>query len=197
MTSTGAAIAPTSNGKDRVVGGDRVIVAFICENCARSGVLPSSGLRRLPVLPNFRWPFPVHEVAVPCAGRLQPEHLLKTLEDGADAALVICCEEGNCHHLEGSQRCQRRLDYVSGLVKQAGLGGDRLMLFHLPGSAGQDMALGSGATPMLDPAMSRKVAAVRDAAVARLAKIPRNPLSKGGLPEESPYEVDSEDGSDE
>jgi hypothetical protein len=50
---------------------------------------------------------------------------------------------------------------------------------------------------MADPAMHRKVATVRDAFVARLAKIPRNPLGKVGLPDESPYEVDSEDGSDE
>ena len=197
MSNTGAAVAPTSNGKDRAVGGGGVIVAFICENCGRPGSLPSSGIRRRPTLPDFAWPFPVQEVAVPCAGRLQPEHFLKAIEDGADAVGVICCEIGNCHHLEGNRRCQRRLEFVGDIIDQAGLGKDRLMLFHLLGSAAEDMALGVGTTPMTDPAIAQKVAAVREAFVARLAKLPRNPLGKGDLPDESPYEVDTQDESDE
>jgi hypothetical protein len=59
------------------------------------------------------------------------------------------------------------------------------------------MALGVGTTPMTDPAIAQKVAAVREAFVARLAKLPRNPLGKGDLPDESPYEVDTQDESDE
>ena len=196
MTNSGAALAPRSNGKDRALSAERVIVAFVCENCGRPGIAPSSGIRRRPVLPDFAWPFAVHEVAVPCSGRVQPEHFLKALEDGADAVAVICCEEGNCHHLEGNRRCERRLGYVNSLVQEAGLGGDRLAIFHLPGSAKQDMALGTGTTPMTDLAMPAKIAAVRDAFVARVATISRNPLAKGDLPDESPYEVDSEDESD-
>ena len=140
---------------------------------------------------------------MPCAGRLQPEHFLKAFEDGADAIGVICCEEGNCHHLEGNRRCRRRLDYVSGLLEQVGLGANRLMIFHLPGSAVEDMALGAAAgasataMPVLDATVKGKIAEVREQFVARLASISRNPLCKGALPDESPYEVDSEDESDE
>jgi len=54
-----------------------------------------------------------------------------------------------------------------------------------------------GAIAMADPDMQRKVAAVRDAFVARLATVSANPMRKGSLPDESPYEVDSEDESDE
>jgi len=206
MSNSGAAAAPSSDGNVRTGNsacGDRVLVAFICENCARPGLVPSSGIRRRPTTPDFAWPFPVGEVVVPCAGRLQPEHFLKAFEDGADAIGVICCEEGNCHHLEGNRRCGRRLDYVSGLLDQVGLGANRLMVFHLPGSAAEDMALGltSGASPSpildIDPVVKRKIADVREQFIARLATIPRNPLCKGTLPDESPYEVDSEDESDE
>jgi len=200
MSNTGAAIAPSSTGKDRSPTGgqlERVIVAFICENCARPGLMPTSGFRRRPTTPDFNWPLPVSEVVVPCAGRLQPEHFLKVFEDGADAVGVICCEEGNCHHLEGNRRCSRRLDYVNGLLHQIGLGTNRVMIFHLPGSAEEDMALGVGATPTIDPDMNRKVAAVRDAFLARLATLSANPLHKGALPDDSPQEVDSEDESDE
>ncbi|HEX7509512.1 MAG TPA: hydrogenase iron-sulfur subunit [Polyangia bacterium] len=213
MSNIGAAIAPQSTGSDRSAArGERVVVAFICENCARPGLVPSSGIRRRPTTPDFAWPFPVGEVVVPCAGRLQPEHFLKAFEDGADAIGVICCEEGNCHHLEGNRRCSRRLDYVSGLLEQVGLGANRLMIFHLPGSAVEDMALGlatgasstasSTAMPVLDATVldatiKCKIAEVREQFVARLASISRNPLCKGDLPDQSPYEVDSEDESDE
>lgn len=206
MSNSGAAVAPSSNGNDHAANsphGDRVVVAFICENCARPGLVPSSGIRRRPTTPDFAWPFPVGEVVVPCAGRLQPEHFLKALEDGADAIGVICCEEGNCHHLEGNRRCSRRLDYVGGLLDQVGLGANRLVILHLPGSAAEDMALGLDpaakplASPVLDATVKRKIAEVREQFIARLASIPRNPLCKGALPDESPYEVDSEDESDE
>jgi coenzyme F420-reducing hydrogenase delta subunit len=186
MGNTAAAAAPFSNGNSRADNNarkGRVVVAFICENCARPGLVPSSGLRLRPTTPDFSWPFPVREVAVPCAGRLQPEHFLKAFEDGADAIGVICCEEGNCHHLEGNRRCKQRLDYVSGLLEQVGLGRERLMIFHLPGSAVEDMALGVAEgerpAPVLDATVNRKIAEVRELFVARLASLPQNPLCKG------------------
>jgi coenzyme F420-reducing hydrogenase delta subunit len=201
MSNIGAAIAPSGNGRAAGAQSERVVVVFICENVGRPGVVPSSGIRRRPTTPDFAWPFPVKEVVVPCAGRLQPEHFLKAFEDGADAIGVICCEEGNCHHLEGNRRCGRRLDHVDGLLKQIGLGENRLKMFQLPGSAKEDMALGlnPNAVPTLDidPVMSRKVAAVRDAFVAHLATVSPNPMRTGALPDESPNEVDSEDESDE
>lgn len=199
MSNIGAVIAPSGSGKAVAAGDLRVVVAYICENAGRAGVAPSSGIRRRPTTPDFGWPFPVTEIVVPCAGRLQPEHFLKVFEDGADAVGVVCCEEGNCHHLEGNRRCARRLDHVDGMLKQIGLGGGRLKVFHLPGSAKEDMALGlnPNAASTLDPAMSRKVAAVRDAFVAHLATVSPNPMRKGALPDESPYEVESEDDSDE
>jgi len=193
---TDGAVAPSSDRAEPVVGADRLMVAFVCENAGRRGTAPSSGIRRRPTLPEFDWPLRVQEVAIPCGGRIQPEHLLKALEDGADAVSVICCEEGNCHHHEGNRRCRRRLDYVGGLIEQVGLGRDRLKLFHLPGSAAQDMALGVGITPVEEPAMNQKIAAVRGAALAWLATVSPNPLAKGDLPDEAPYEVDTDDESD-
>jgi coenzyme F420-reducing hydrogenase delta subunit len=194
--NTDGATAPASRRAVPEPGADRLMVAFVCENAGRRGVVPSSGIRRRPSLPDFGWPFRVQEVAVPCGGRIQPEHLLKAIEDGADAVGVICCEEGNCHHHEGNRRCQKRLDYVGKLVEQVGLGSSRLRLFHLPGSAAQDMALGVGITPVEEPSMNQKIAAVRTDALAWLATISPNPLAKGELPDEAPYEVDSEDESD-
>jgi len=190
MSELGAETAPPGNrsvrtapgpGSARVAerrGGDPVVVAFICENCARLAVAPSSGIRRRPTTPDFAWPFPIKEVAVPCAGRLQPEHVLKVFEDGADAVAVICCEEGNCHHVEGNRRCARRIEHADKMIEEIGLGAGRLLLFRLPGSAAEDMALGasSQAAASPDPDLGREIGEVRDALLALLQNIPRNPL---------------------
>lgn len=175
-----------------------VIVVFVCENSARPGRTPTSGMRCRPEEPDFGWPFPVQEVVVPCAGRLQPEHFLKALEAGADSVGVVCCEEGNCHHHEGSKRCRRRVEAVSSLLGEIGLGKERLMLFHLPGSAVQDMARGAGAAvpATADQPLGEKVAAVRKEFVAGVAMLGPNPLRTTGLSEDVPYQLESEDDSD-
>lgn len=175
-----------------------VIVVFICENSARAGRLPTSGKRFRPETPNFAWPFPVQEVVVPCAGRLQPEHLLKAFEGGADAVAVVCCEEGNCHHHEGNKRCARRIEAVSSMLEEVGLGKGRLMLFHLPGSAVQDMTLGAGASvpASLDPTLKQKVAAIRDQFVARVSVLAPTPLRTTGMSDDVPYELENEDDSE-
>ncbi len=198
MSNIGASVAPSGIGKSVVVGG-RIVVAFICENAGRAGFVPSSGIRRRPATPDFAWPIPVKEVVVPCGGRLQPEHFLKAFEDGADAIAVICCEEGNCHHLEGNRRCARRLAHVDEMLGQIGLGRGRLKIFHLPGSAREDMALGLNPNPVtpLAPTTGHKIAAVRDDFVAHVATVSPNPMRRGALPEESPYELDDSDESDE
>lgn len=198
MSNIGAAVGP-SQAREAIGAGERVVVAFVCENAGRAGRIPSSGIRPRPTTPTFGWPFPVKEVVVPCAGRLQPEHFLKAFEDGADAVGIICCEEGSCHHLEGSRRCARRLDYVEGLLEQIGLGRGRLKMLHLPGSAKEDMMLGANAKAQLvaDPAMNAKVSDVRDGLVAHIAALAPNPMRTGTLPETSPYELESDDDSDE
>jgi F420-non-reducing hydrogenase iron-sulfur subunit len=127
---------------DRDAKSAPTITAFICANCSRCARAPSSTNRPAPSPPEFGWPVPVRELLVPCTGRLQPEHVLKAFEVGADVVCVIGCEEDNCHTLEGSRRCARRVDYVRGLLDQIGIGRDRLWLFRLPGSAREDMALG-------------------------------------------------------
>ena len=144
---------------------DRVIAVFECVNAARAGQPPTSGFRR----PNpslFQWPIPAVQVRLPCTGRLQPEHILKAFEEGYDAVCVIACEEHNCHCLEGSKRARRRVDYVRRLLDEMGLGGNRLMLFNLPGSAREDMALGLGGT---DGAQSNRDCAVQAQTIVQQA----------------------------
>ncbi len=71
-------------------------------------------------------------IRLPCSGKLQPEHLLKAFETGADLVVVVTCSDGDCRYLEGRRRIQRRLDYVRGLLDDIGLGGARLVLVDRP-----------------------------------------------------------------
>ena len=170
------------------------ITIFVCANCARPGQAPTSAGRPRPAVPDFGWPWPVREILVACTGRLQPEHVLKAFESGSDVVAMVGCEEDNCHYLEGSKRCARRADYLRSILNAIGLGGERLMLFHLPGTAAEDMALAAGrpAAACDSEALAARAAAIRDQVVEALEALPPNPLRQAGAAglEEICQEVD-------
>jgi F420-non-reducing hydrogenase iron-sulfur subunit len=120
------------------------VTVFICANSARAGRVSTSAGRPKPTVPDFNWPFPVEQVIVPCAGRIQPEHMLKTFEAGADMVLIVACEDDNCHYIEGCKRCKRRVEFVQSILKEIGLGEERLRLEILPGSAAEDLMVDAG-----------------------------------------------------
>ncbi len=178
------------------------VTAFICSNCARPGQTPSSAGRPRPTVPDFQWPVPVREVLVACTGRLQPEHVLKAFETGSDVVCAVGCEEDNCHYLEGSQRCARRVDYLRSILDEIGLGGRRLLFFHLPGTAGQDLALGAGKPQPADGSEARnaRVAALREQMTQALDGLPANPMHAAPVAEAAaqiPQEVDTLDDDNE
>ena len=158
----------------------KTVTAFICANCARAGVAPFSVHPR-PGRTDFGWPLPVDEIVVPCTGRLQPEHLLKAFESGASLVCVIACQDDNCHYVEGCRRAGKRLDYVRGLLDQIGLGGDRLAMFQLPGSAREDMAAGLDLPPtaQASPAhVAQQIQTIREAVMAKVQTLAPNPFYK-------------------
>lgn len=176
---------------------DPVIAVFECVNATRMGEAPLGGGRRRPAASIFQWPVPAVQVCITCAGRLQPEHLLKAFEDGYDAVCVITCAEDNCHCLEGSKRGHRRIDYVRGILNELGLGGDRLLLFNMPGSAREDMALGAGGNGAAAAAdFSAQAQAVVTQVMGALAKLTPSPFRKN-RPATEPVEVNIEASEEE
>jgi coenzyme F420-reducing hydrogenase delta subunit len=120
---------------------------------------------------------------VSCTGRLQPEHVLKAFESGSEAVCLVACQEDDCHYLEGSKRCARRAAFLRSMLEQIGLGGERLMLFHLPGTASEDMALGAGRTveATVAEAVDAQLAAIREQVVQALRALPPSPLRKAPI----------------
>ena len=63
---------------------------------------------------------------IPCSGRLESLHLLRALEDFADAAYVITCPEGACRYFEGNQRAIKRVERTRSIIASIGLEEERV-----------------------------------------------------------------------
>jgi F420-non-reducing hydrogenase iron-sulfur subunit len=69
---------------------------------------------------------------LPCSGRIEPLHLLRALEAGADRVYLITCPEGACRYREGNYRARKRLTFAQGLIEEIGFKRERLELITLP-----------------------------------------------------------------
>jgi F420-non-reducing hydrogenase iron-sulfur subunit len=204
MSALGQSSISTSTAPLAATAGNPLpaVTIFVCANCARPGEAPTSAGRTRPKPPGFAWPWPVREVVVPCTGRLQPEHVLKAFDSGASVVCAVACQEDNCHYIEGSQRCARRVDYLRSILDEIGLGAERLLLLQLPGTASEDMALAMGRhSPALSSEdLDARLAAIRDHVMQALQSLPPNPLYEPPVDEaalEFHQEVDTTDDNPE
>jgi hypothetical protein len=134
-----------------------------------------------PMMPDFDLPGSViQNIILPCAGRLQPEHVLKAFDSGSSVVAVIACEERNCHYTEGSRRCFLRVDYLRPLLEEIGLREGRLLFFRLPEMLEVDYAPPQGRFDSIDPAdsLETRFADVRDQIIEALRIYPSSPLQE-------------------
>jgi F420-non-reducing hydrogenase iron-sulfur subunit len=167
------------------------MTVFVCANCARAGKELTSAGRARPVVPDFNLPGHVKSIMVPCTGRIQPEHILKAFESGSSVVSIVACQEDNCHYAEGSRRGALRVEFVQSILREIGLGEGRLLLFHLPGSASEDMAMAAGKSGGSNntDSLNSQIAAIRDRIIETLRTYPTSPLQLSSVPEsEESYE---------
>jgi coenzyme F420-reducing hydrogenase delta subunit len=67
---------------------------------------------------------------LPCSGRIEPLHLLRALESGADMVYLIACPEGACRYREGNLRAKRRILYARRLIEEIGIEGARIEMIN-------------------------------------------------------------------
>jgi len=72
----------------------------------------------------------VRIVQVPCTGRVDGIHILKALEDGADAVFVLGCLEKNCYYDTGSVEGRKRVEYVKQMLSEVGIEKERVEMFN-------------------------------------------------------------------
>jgi len=75
----------------------------------------------------------VQKISLPCSGKLEVFHLIKTLENGADGVVLGGCPEGECRYLIGSQRAKGRVNYTRKILQGIGIEGERVRRFILQG----------------------------------------------------------------
>jgi coenzyme F420-reducing hydrogenase delta subunit len=69
---------------------------------------------------------------MPCSGRVEPVHLLRALEEFADAAYVITCPGGACRHFEGNFRAKKRVERAREIIESIGLERERVGIVVSP-----------------------------------------------------------------
>ena len=87
---------------------------------------------------------------LPCSGRLEPVHLLRALEEFADAAYLVACPEGACRYFEGNRRAKKRLARTQEII--AGIGLEKERVGIIIGSKANPRSLGSLAGEILEKA---------------------------------------------
>ncbi|MGD1993320.1 MAG: hydrogenase iron-sulfur subunit [Anaerolineae bacterium] len=109
------------------------ITAFTCIYCGYMAADTAGALR-------FTYPSNVKLIRLPCTGKVDVRYILQAFEQGADGVYVVACPIGNCHHVHGNERAQRRIKYAKKILDEIGVGGDRLDIVFTSGGMGATFA---------------------------------------------------------
>lgn len=99
----------------------RNIIAFCCSYCSYEAADRAGGLRK-------GYPQELKIVRVPCSGRVDLEHILKALENGAEGVLILGCHPGDCHFKSGNKKAYRRYLLLKRMLEEAGIEEERVKL---------------------------------------------------------------------
>ncbi|MBN2443396.1 MAG: hydrogenase iron-sulfur subunit [Spirochaetales bacterium] len=105
------------------------IVAFLCNWCSYAGA-DLAGVSRIQYGTNIRI------VRVPCSGRINPQYILKALQNGADGVLVSGCHPGDCHYISGNLVARRKFALVKKLIEYVGIEPERVQFSWVSASEG-------------------------------------------------------------
>jgi coenzyme F420-reducing hydrogenase delta subunit len=64
----------------------------------------------------------VHVIDMPCAGRVDPLHIVEAFRQGMDGVLVVACHEEDCKSKRGSREAQRLTTALKKTLDQIGVG---------------------------------------------------------------------------
>ena len=70
-------------------------------------------------------------IGLPCSGKVDVPYLVKAFETGADGVVIVTCELGQCRHLEGNIRAEKRAQAVDSLLNEIGAGTGRIAAIHI------------------------------------------------------------------
>ena len=106
------------------------IVAFLCNWCSYAGA-DLAGVSRLQYGPNVRI------VRVPCSARINPQFIMKALQNGVDGVLVSGCHPGDCHYISGNLVARRKFALTKKFLEFIGVEPERVQFSWVSASEGQ------------------------------------------------------------
>jgi F420-non-reducing hydrogenase iron-sulfur subunit len=106
------------------------IVAFLCNWCSYAGA-DLAGVSRLQYAPNVRI------VRVPCSARINPQFIMKALQNGVDGVLVSGCHPGDCHYISGNLVARRKFALTKKFLEFIGVEPERVQFSWVSASEGQ------------------------------------------------------------
>jgi coenzyme F420-reducing hydrogenase delta subunit len=82
----------------------------------------------------LQYPINLKIIKVPCTGKVDIIHLLRSFEKGADGVCVIGCLEGTCQFNNGNIRARKRVEKAREILDVIGVGGERVRMCNLSSS---------------------------------------------------------------
>lgn len=111
-------------------GKEPKILAFLCNWCSYQGA-NLAGVSRIQYPPNIR------VIRVPCSGRIRPEFIIKSLQEGWDGVLISGCHPGDCHYIEGNYYARRKFLMVKKLLNFIGIDERRINFSWVSAAEGE------------------------------------------------------------
>jgi len=100
----------------------RTLALFYCRNVPESSEMDRQAIEQT-------YHGAIRLFPLPCSGRLDPVHLMRALEEFADAAYLITCPEGACAYFEGNRRAKKRVERTRQIIASIGLEPERVGIF--------------------------------------------------------------------
>ena len=109
------------------------IVAFMCRNSAWEAYQTAVKFHHASL------PLGFTPIKVPCAGKVDPDYLLRAFTSGADGVLVLSCLQDNCKSTHGNLCAEWAVEQVQGLLAEAGIDPGRLLFRSLAANSPRDL----------------------------------------------------------
>jgi len=84
----------------------------------------------------LQYPDTIRIVRVPCTGKVDILHILKSFEKGADGFYIVGCLEGDCRFERGNLRARKRVEKAQEILDKVGIGGERVQMYNISSGEG-------------------------------------------------------------
>ena len=88
----------------------------------------------------LQYPGTIRIIRIPCTGRVDVLHILRSFEKGADGVYVVGCLEGDCRFNNGTLLARKRVEMAQQILDTIGVGGERLQMYNLSSGEGPRFA---------------------------------------------------------